>query len=129
MYGFILGFQRRVWCPKCTPASSSSRMVTTDMRGPLWLPFACRPWPANISRSHKTPGVRAGRSRQNRPEGGREIIAREAGRVQPSGAGGRPLLASGYAFDVLQQLAGRLGDRVLGRVQDEVRAGRGLIRS
>jgi hypothetical protein len=25
-----LGFQRRVWWPKCTPASRSSRMVTTD---------------------------------------------------------------------------------------------------
>src|SRR5919198_1033064 len=27
MYGFIFGFQRLVWCPKCTPASSSWRMV------------------------------------------------------------------------------------------------------
>src|ERR671925_318254 len=26
----ILGFQRRVWWPKCTPASRSSRMETTD---------------------------------------------------------------------------------------------------
>src|SRR4030095_4215934 len=25
--GAIFGFQRRVWCPKCTPASSSWRMV------------------------------------------------------------------------------------------------------
>src|SRR3954462_13319117 len=24
MYGFIFGFQRLVWCPKCTPASRSS---------------------------------------------------------------------------------------------------------
>ena len=24
MYGFILGFQRLVWWPKCTPASSNS---------------------------------------------------------------------------------------------------------
>src|SRR5712672_1466127 len=27
----ILGFQRRVWWPKCTPASSSSRMEATAM--------------------------------------------------------------------------------------------------
>src|SRR5215475_4520083 len=24
MYSFIFGFQRLVWCPKCTPASSNS---------------------------------------------------------------------------------------------------------
>src|SRR6476469_8252570 len=29
MYGFIFGFQRRVWCPKWTPASSSSFIVTS----------------------------------------------------------------------------------------------------
>src|SRR4249919_476226 len=35
MYGFILGFQRRVWCPKWTPASSSWRIETDGMgRGP-----------------------------------------------------------------------------------------------
>ena len=28
MYGFIFGFQRRVWWPKWTPASSSWRMET-----------------------------------------------------------------------------------------------------
>src|SRR5688500_1172932 len=28
MKGAILGFQKRVWCPKWTPASSISRMVT-----------------------------------------------------------------------------------------------------
>src|SRR4029450_5598911 len=28
MYGAILGFQKRVWCPKWTPASSISRMET-----------------------------------------------------------------------------------------------------
>src|SRR5215217_4442843 len=31
MKRFILGFQRRVWCPKWTPLSSSWRMVTTAM--------------------------------------------------------------------------------------------------
>src|SRR5207237_1348482 len=29
IYGFILGFQRFVWCPKCTPASSSDFMLTS----------------------------------------------------------------------------------------------------
>ncbi len=29
MKRFIFGFQRRVWWPKCTPASSSSFMETT----------------------------------------------------------------------------------------------------
>ena len=29
MYGFILGFQRWVWWPKCAPASSNCCMVTT----------------------------------------------------------------------------------------------------
>src|SRR5919107_256088 len=31
MKRFILGFQRRVWCPKCTPLSRSWRIVTTAM--------------------------------------------------------------------------------------------------
>src|SRR5882724_9355027 len=31
MYGFIFGFQRLVWCPKCTPASSSCFIVTSLM--------------------------------------------------------------------------------------------------
>src|SRR5262245_12952868 len=29
MNRFIFGFQRRVWCPKCTPASSRSFMLTS----------------------------------------------------------------------------------------------------
>jgi hypothetical protein len=36
MNRFIFGFQRRVWCPKWTPASSIWRMVTTAM-GPSFL--------------------------------------------------------------------------------------------
>jgi hypothetical protein len=31
MNRFIFGFQRRVWCPKWTPLSSSWRIVTTAM--------------------------------------------------------------------------------------------------
>jgi hypothetical protein len=35
----ILGFQRRVWWPKWTPASKSSRIETTDIgiHSPFWL--------------------------------------------------------------------------------------------
>src|ERR1700722_3551824 len=35
----ILGFQRRVWCPKCTPESSSSCRVTSATL--FFLPFGC----------------------------------------------------------------------------------------
>ena len=37
MYGFIFGFQRLVWCPKWTPASSSFFMVTSVMTRALRL--------------------------------------------------------------------------------------------
>src|SRR5262245_32906407 len=33
MYGFIFGFHRLVWCPKCTPASSRFFMVTSVIAG------------------------------------------------------------------------------------------------
>src|SRR5260370_3197459 len=35
MYSFILGFQRLVWCPKWTPASSNSFMVILAKQPPL----------------------------------------------------------------------------------------------
>ncbi len=35
MYGRIFGFQRRVWWPKWTPASSSCRMETDGMMSDL----------------------------------------------------------------------------------------------
>ena len=41
MKGSIFGFQKRVWCPKWTPASSICRMVTRHDRSPkggLWPP-------------------------------------------------------------------------------------------
>src|ERR1700730_14687312 len=34
MYSFIFGFQRRVWWPKCTPASSNSFMVISTAKFP-----------------------------------------------------------------------------------------------
>src|SRR5690242_21497902 len=33
----IFGFQRRVWWPKCTPASSSSRIEATAIVSPSWF--------------------------------------------------------------------------------------------
>src|SRR6478672_10969028 len=61
----ILGFQRRVWWPKCTPASSSSRMEATAMTD-LLFGFRCllhrrgseahRPWKAGT----RAPGRSAG---------------------------------------------------------------------
>ena len=36
MKRFIFGFQRRVWWPKWTPASSSSFMETTGMGAPFY---------------------------------------------------------------------------------------------
>src|SRR3972149_10640633 len=39
MYSFIFGFQRRVWWPKGTPASSSSFMVKVATGPPLLLAF------------------------------------------------------------------------------------------
>src|SRR4051794_7338455 len=40
MYCFIFGFQRRVWCPKWTPASSSSFIVTSTKEFSLLLSSA-----------------------------------------------------------------------------------------
>src|SRR5690242_5618879 len=37
MKRFIFGFQRRVWWPKCTPASRSSRMLTDTSDPFCWL--------------------------------------------------------------------------------------------
>src|SRR3954469_24827134 len=36
MKRFIFGFQRRVWCPKCTPLSSSCFMLTTAIAASLF---------------------------------------------------------------------------------------------
>src|SRR6185312_9836196 len=42
MYGFILGFQRWVWWPKCAPASSNCCMVTTVAAIVILLPVLPR---------------------------------------------------------------------------------------
>src|SRR3954463_12346650 len=53
MKRFILGFHRRVWCPKWTPLSRSWRMVTTAMCG-CFLLFS-----STLGRLHTRPLSRA----------------------------------------------------------------------
>src|SRR6266571_8823179 len=43
MYSFILGFQRLVWCPKWTPASSNSFMVMLANKPPCWISSVAAP--------------------------------------------------------------------------------------
>src|SRR3954471_1830874 len=79
----ILGFQRRVWCPKCTPDSSSSLMPTSAI-GVL-------PGKVDLERRRAVSG------------GGRTRRARRAGPPSPSShrgiarVGGRKLHRSVYA--------------------------------
>lgn len=44
MYLAIFGFQRRVWCPKCTPASSSCFIEMTDAEVDKRGLLSNRPW-------------------------------------------------------------------------------------
>ena len=44
MKRLTFGFQRRVWCPKCTPLSSSWRMVTTAMMALFFLGTLAPAW-------------------------------------------------------------------------------------
>src|SRR5215212_6863897 len=52
MKRFIFGFQRRVWCPKWTPLSSSCFMLTTAIAASL---FCARPPAAHLG-SSRAPG-------------------------------------------------------------------------
>src|ERR1700674_5861557 len=72
IYSFIFGFQRRVWWPKCTPASSNSFIVISTANGPplglgacgpapdcragesILLPAACRPCISPVRRAAKS---------------------------------------------------------------------------
>src|ERR671937_2706043 len=67
----IFGFQRRVWWPKWTPASRSSRIETTDigLKSPFWLltllppglaGTGLRPEPAPPPRLIRRVGLRSG---------------------------------------------------------------------
>src|SRR5258708_28822766 len=79
---FILGFQRRVWCPKWVPLSSSCFMVTTAMVMPSFHVSV-------VARHRVTPGpgacCDAGPVPES-PKGDRYGTARHAVRT-PSGTG------------------------------------------
>src|SRR3990170_1787026 len=78
MKRFIFGFQRRVWWPKWTPASRSSRMVTTDKTAPFF--GLCG---ASTGGARAEPGLAPGtparpdRRVVEREPGGMEELARE----------------------------------------------------
>src|SRR5262245_7454551 len=74
MKRFILGFQRRVWCPKWTPLSSSWRMVTTAMTVDCSLILVVRragrpaAWRPSLAAYHPM---------RDRDQGGRRVDPRE----------------------------------------------------
>src|SRR5438445_8922033 len=57
MYGFIFGFQRLVWCPKWTPASSRFFIVTSVIRFPCWTGGHTRTRPADATQGSLVHGV------------------------------------------------------------------------
>src|SRR5271170_3945844 len=63
----ILGFQRRVWCPKCTPESSSSCRVTSATC--FFLPFGCS---IHVVHRKRRPYETTGTSHQLHHSGGAE---------------------------------------------------------
>src|SRR4030095_3951094 len=62
MYGFIFGFQRWVWWPKCAPASSNCCMVTSDDAMVFLLPVLPlrrrESWVSGETASHRYDGIR-----------------------------------------------------------------------
>src|SRR5438270_9214264 len=88
----ILGFQRRVWWPKWTPASRSSRIETTGTDRPLSVGLDCyrrgRVEPALLARRHRHRADPPGRVREPR-HGSRRRRADS--------------FAAGYTADGLQQ--------------------------
>src|SRR3954451_14104014 len=69
MKRFIFGFQRRVWWPKWTPASSSSFMETTGMRAPFSVSIAILRRASRGSRRR----TRGHRPRKGAPPGRRDV--------------------------------------------------------
>src|SRR3954454_19825090 len=87
----IFGFQRRVWWPKWTPTSSSSRMPTCVA---IWLLGSGGVLSPPAPRG---PGVFAGQDPQRLPRRGRERLRRASLEDVPL----HPLAATGFA-DVAQ---------------------------
>src|ERR1700694_5287993 len=71
----IFGFQRRVWWPKWTPASSSSRMETTAIGAPSRLVWVVLP-------------AGLGAHRPQRPAPRRGMVRRGGGTGSPLSLGG-----------------------------------------
>src|SRR4051794_40322677 len=69
MKRFIFGFQRRVWWPKWTPASSNSFMETTGMRAPFSVSIAILRRASRESRRR----TRGHRPRKGAPPGRRDV--------------------------------------------------------
>src|SRR6478672_4330776 len=136
----IFGFQRRVWCPKCTPASSSSRMVIAATVGPPMVVVAGLRRAAPTEPATPAPPSEASRARR--------FGVSEGGRLPPGSLPARRLCASrcnaqGLALDIarcnvkgqtprvafsaagsgLLQRFGQFGGQVAGQV-DAVAVGR-----
>src|SRR5947209_4866604 len=92
MKRFIFGFHRRVWCPKWTPASSSSFMVTTGAMVGCLLPHGCSSPGAYACEQATVGGVRVGVNRRDRVSGRLTTLAEAPGsRANPHGARQRRL--------------------------------------
>ena len=96
----IFGFQRRVWWPKWTPASSSSRMVTADTRNPpdrFGVNFRRRRSGVPRVAGHRRRAVRAAGSREveNRPDdSGLELPGRPRAASRSGGSGAETSICS-----------------------------------
>src|SRR5713101_3417960 len=73
MNSFIFGFQRLVWCPKCTPASSRSLMLTLVAGGVLGVVVAKKQPPRCFS--PVGPSGAPGLSGPSSPRGSRSTLA------------------------------------------------------
>src|SRR3569623_341338 len=78
MKRFIFGFQRRVWWPKWTPASSNSFMETTGMRAPFSVSIAILRRASRGSRRR----TRGHRPRKGVPPGRRDVERRNRSRSE-----------------------------------------------
>src|SRR6266481_10155413 len=54
IYSFIFGFHRRVWWPKCTPASSNSFIVISTANFPPQEIDVCPPRPMRVENRFRT---------------------------------------------------------------------------
>src|SRR3954454_19457517 len=75
----IFGFQSRVWWPKCTPASSSSRMEATAMTDSFSVSVGLAP--AGLG------GAPAAKGRHPRPRRFRRVVGLDAGSLAANGEG------------------------------------------